>query len=174
MERLCRYISRPAIATQRLTLTAQGHIRYALKTPYRDGTTHVVFEPRDFLSRLAALVPAPGVNLTRFHGVFAPNHRLRARIVPGRGDQRAEETQSATPGRAAPAARMNWARRLKRVFAIDVEKCEQCGGRVRIIAAIEDPEVIEKILRHLGLEQGEPPAGEALPRGPPQSLGLFE
>ena len=38
----------------------------------------------------------------------------------------------------------------------------------------EDPEVIEKILRHLGLEEGERPAGEALPRGPPQSLGLFE
>jgi Putative transposase len=54
-----------------------------LKSPYRDGTTHVVFEPLDFLSRLAALVPSPGVNLTRYHGVFAPNHRLRARIVPG-------------------------------------------------------------------------------------------
>ena len=80
----------------------------------------------------------------------------------------------ATPGRAAPAARMNWARRLKPASAIDVEKCEQCGGRVRIIAAIEDPEVIEKILRHLGLEQGERPGGEALPRGPPQSVGLFE
>lgn len=51
------------------------------KTPYRDGTTHVIFEPLDFLSRLAALVPAPGVNLTRFHGAFAPNHRLRGRIV---------------------------------------------------------------------------------------------
>jgi len=47
---------------------------------------------------------------------------------------------------------------LKRVFAIDVEKCAQCGGRVRIIAAIEDPEVIEKILRHLGPEEGERPA----------------
>jgi hypothetical protein len=44
LERLCRYISRPAVAVERLSLTAQGHIRYALKTPYRDGTTHVVFE----------------------------------------------------------------------------------------------------------------------------------
>jgi hypothetical protein len=41
LERLCRYISRPAVATERLSRTAQGHIRYALKTPYRDGTTHV-------------------------------------------------------------------------------------------------------------------------------------
>ena len=67
LERLCRYIARPAVAIERLSLTAQGHVRYALKTPYRDGTTHVIFEPLDFLARLAALVPSPGVNLTRYH-----------------------------------------------------------------------------------------------------------
>ncbi len=39
---------------------------------YRDATTHVIFEPLDFIALLAALVPKPRVNLTRFHGVFAP------------------------------------------------------------------------------------------------------
>jgi len=58
--------------------------------------------------------------------------------------------------------RMNWARRLQRVFRIDIEKCEHCGGRVKVIASIEDPDVIEQILRDLGLEEGERPAGEAL------------
>ena len=66
MERLCCYITRPAVSTERLSLTAQGNIRYRLKTPYRDGTTDVVFEPLDFMARLAALVPTPRVNLTRF------------------------------------------------------------------------------------------------------------
>jgi len=113
-----------------------------------------MFEPLDFLARLAALVPAPGVNLTRFHGVFAPNHRLRAKIVPGRANQRAEETEFPTPGKAPPAVRINWARRLKRVFRIDIQKCEHCGGRVKVIASIEDPDVIEKILRHLGAGGG--------------------
>jgi len=51
------------------------------------------------------------------------------------------------------AVRMNWALRLKWVFALDIEQCERSGGRVKIIAAIEDPEIIEKILRHLGLGQ---------------------
>jgi Putative transposase len=46
-------------------LTAQGHIRYALKIPYRDGTTHVVFEPLDSIARWAALMPSPRVNPTR-------------------------------------------------------------------------------------------------------------
>jgi hypothetical protein len=82
--------------------------------------------PEDFLSRLAALVPSPRVNLTHFHGVFAPHHWLRARIVPGPDDG----AQSA-PGRGASrASRMGWAQRLKRVFAIDVEKCDRCGGCV--------------------------------------------
>jgi len=61
-----------------------------LKTPYRDGTTHVIFEPLDFIARLAALVPKPRVNLTRFHGVFAPNSKHRALVTKaarGKGKQ---------------------------------------------------------------------------------------
>jgi hypothetical protein len=70
LERLCRYITRPAISEKHLSLTNQGKIRYELKTPYRDGTTHVILEPVDFLVKLAALVPKPRVNLTRDHGVL--------------------------------------------------------------------------------------------------------
>jgi len=81
LERLCRYISRPAVAEKRLSLTPNGNVRYQLKTPYRDGTTHVIFEPLDFMARLAALVPKPGVHLTRYHGAFVSimfliRHRL--------------------------------------------------------------------------------------------------
>ncbi len=57
LERLTRYVSRPPVAIERLDLTALGQIRYRLKTPYRDGTTHIVLEPLDFIARLAALVP---------------------------------------------------------------------------------------------------------------------
>ena len=78
LERLCRYISRPAISEKRLSVTPNDNVRYQLKTPYRDGTTHVIFEPPDFISRLAALVPKPRVNLTRFHGGFALNSTPRS------------------------------------------------------------------------------------------------
>ncbi len=86
LERLCRYITRPAVSEKRLSLTPAGNIRYQLKNPYRNGTTHVVFDPLDFLSKLAALVPKPRVNLTRYHGVFAPNSPYRSAVTPaGRG-----------------------------------------------------------------------------------------
>jgi len=80
LERLCRYITRPAVSTKRLSLTRHGKVRYELKTPYSDGTTHVLFEPLDFIARLAALVPRPRVNLTRYHGVFAPNSKYRMQV----------------------------------------------------------------------------------------------
>ena len=59
LERLCPYVNRPALSEQRFSLTPQGDIRYALKTPYRDGTTHVVFEPLDFLARQVRPVTQP-------------------------------------------------------------------------------------------------------------------
>lgn len=59
-------------------------VRYELKTPYRDGTTHVIFEPLDFMAKLAALEPKPRVNLTRYHGVFAPNSKHRINVTPAK------------------------------------------------------------------------------------------
>jgi hypothetical protein len=176
VERLCRYVSRPPVAESRLSLTTNGGIRYRLKTPYRDGTTHVIFQPLDFLARLAALVPRPRVNLIRYYGVFAPNSRFRARVTPaGRGkgstaagggvtdagNERAED--------ATPAQRMTWAQRLRRVFRIDVETCPRCGGAVKIIASIEDDEVIEKILVHIDARVLRPETATLPPsRAPPQ------
>ncbi len=177
LERLCRYIARPAVSGKRLALTSHGNIRYQLKTPYRDGTTHVFFEPLDFIARLAALVPKPRVNLTRFHGVFAPNSKHRAPVTParrGKGNKTKtlDEPQAQTP--AACHAAMTWVQRLKRVFNIDIEICGECGGPAKVIACIEDPAVIEKILTHL--EKKAASAGTGLlpeARAPPRS-GLFD
>ena len=69
---LATHLIRPAVSEKRLSLTPNGNVRYQLKTPYRDGTTHVIFEPLDFIARLAALVPKPRVNLTRLMGYSRP------------------------------------------------------------------------------------------------------
>jgi len=78
LERLCRYITRPAVSTKRLSMTRNGRVRYELKTPWRNGTTHIIFEPLDFISRLVALVPRPRVNLTRL--CRSPHRRVYAHI----------------------------------------------------------------------------------------------
>jgi hypothetical protein len=107
LERLCRYILRPPVAEHRLSLTSSGKVCYELKTTYRDGTTYVLFEPLDFISKLAALVPLPRVNLTRFHGVFAPNSKHRAAIIMKKVDKKSlnkksqEETKTESEKRRA-------------------------------------------------------------------------
>ena len=57
---------------ERLHLTGEGQVRLQLRQPWRDGTTDVVFDPVEFLGRLAVLVPRPRINLLLYHGVLGP------------------------------------------------------------------------------------------------------
>jgi hypothetical protein len=83
LEQLCRYITRPALANERVQTNAAGQVVLKLKTPWRDGTTHLVMSPLEFMQRLAALVPRPRLHLIRFHGVLAPrmNPPQRANLL---------------------------------------------------------------------------------------------
>jgi hypothetical protein len=163
----------------RFPLTRNGQIRYELKTPWQNGTTHVIFEPLDSISRLVSLVPKPRVNLIRFHGVFGPNSTYRALVTPakrgkGKSAQAFDETQDQTP--AEHRAAMTWAKRLKRVFKIDIDTCSKCGAAVKIIASVEDPTVIRIILAHLNAKSAFAGTSLLLPesRGPPQTDLLRE
>ena len=122
LERLCRSIARPAVSNERLSGNDRGQVVYRLKHPFRDGTTHVVLDPIEFMrhirvphpfgaapgcanrqscrfgiARLAALVPRPRAHLTRYHGVFAPNFKHRRHIVPNRAHQTAREPMRLGP-----------------------------------------------------------------------------
>ena len=183
LEQLCRYITRPALSDERVQLNAAGQVELKLKTPWRDGTTHLVMSPLEFMQRLAALVPRPRLHLIRFHGVLAPNAKLRALVVP-----QGPPAQAQAPSEAAVAAeceiqtalarpgRISWARLLKRVFDIDTQHCPNCGGgEFKIIAAILERPVIHKILEHLGLDPQPPPKGRAHePREPGSRTSLPE
>jgi hypothetical protein len=161
IEKLARYIARPAVALERLHLNQRGQVIYNLKKPYDDGTTHIVMTQLELLERLAAIVPRPRVHLTRFAGVFAPHYKHRAMVVPKPKAEAPEVTSADRPAKS----RISWARLLKRVFGIDIETCSECSGKMRIIAAIEDPPIIKKILMHLGLPTKPPTPWPA--RGPP-------
>ena len=165
------------MAVPRLSLSSTGKVLYTLKTPYRDGTTQVAFDPVDFMARLAALVPKPRVNLTRFHSVLAPNHRWRGLVAPakrGKGVKRMSNGDVHSPAERHIA--MNWAQRLKRVFNIDIDVCGHCGGSARVIACIEDQDIIDRILAHLRKKEQDIPTLPLLtppPRAPPETLPLF-
>jgi len=228
LERLARYCARAPIATDRLSEAPDGRIVYRLRHRWRDGTTHVVFDPVDLVARLAALVPPPRANLVRYFGILAPcaswrdvvvrdrdevsspappppscpckprpvAARAPARSAPpkdgeaspagGRptpppseqGAQEAAGPSREIPGPSGPAPlrprRLSWAQLLRRVFAVDAFQCE-CGGRMRILAAIDQPEVVRAILECLGLSSRAPPLAPAsLPEPTNLELGFEE
>ena len=126
-----------------------------------------VFEPIEFLARLAALVPRPRGNLVRYHGILAPNAKHRSAVVPS-SSRRTRRRRAAghagvqVPGGDrqadpdAPTAPMTWMERLRRVFAIDLSICPHCGGRLRVIADVTRPDIIQKILEHVARQQAPP------------------
>jgi len=120
LEQLCRYITRPALSDERVQLNAAGQVQLELKTPWRDGTTHLVMSPLEFMQRLAALVPRPRLHLIRFHGVLAPNAKLRPLVVPQGPPAHAQAATVATAAAECEAEavqarphRIGWARLLK-------------------------------------------------------------
>ncbi|HET8577005.1 MAG TPA: transposase [Methylomirabilota bacterium] len=166
LERLCRYLLRPPLAQERLRRRADGRILVELRKTWRDGTTHLLLEPLELLEKLAALTPRPEAHLLLYHGVLAPHAAWRQRVVgfarppeDGAGAD-APSGQPTTVGRPRYQA---WAVLMQRAFGLDVLACPRCGGRLRLLATIADPTVVEQILTHLGLAPAPRPPGPAPP-----------
>ncbi len=173
LERLCRYVLRPPFAQERLRRRGDGRVALELKTAWHDGTRELVFEPLEFLERLAAMTPRPETNLLICHGVLASRARWRGRVAAyGRvaPDPTSASGSAAALAPAPDEAReqskarsWSWAALMHRAFAIDVLACPRCGGRMHLIATIHDPAVIREILARLGLSQSGQSPGPAPP-----------
>jgi hypothetical protein len=175
LEKLIRYMARGPIATERLSESYPNLLIYKMKTPWRDGTTHVSFSYLDFIARLVALIPPPKMNLVRYHGVFAPNFKDRSRIVPKKAKlPEVPETTAPDLKVKAQRARLLWSEMLKRVFKIDVTVCPHCGGRLEQIAIIKDKVVAKAILKSLQETTIFKPLAVIWERGPPEQLNDFE
>jgi hypothetical protein len=157
LERLLRYTARGAVALERLTVHADGDLLSTFTHPWSDGTIGIRLSPLELLEKLAVLVPLPRQHQVRYGGCLAPHSHLRAAIIPTARQQGLEASDD-----QSPSPHWSWARLLKRVFAIDMERCPVCQqGRLRIIAAITEGHVIQKILRHLKLAVDPPPIAPA-------------
>ena len=157
-------------AQERLRRRGDGRVALEFKKAWHDGTRELVFEPLEFLERLAAMTPRPEANLLICHGVLAPRARWRGRVVVY-GPRMPEPTASTAPLAAGPegtgvktASPRAWSWALMhRAFGIDVLACAQCGGRLRLLATLHDPVVIRKILTHLALSRSGQSPGPAPP-----------
>ena len=113
----------------------RSDVELRLKRKWKDGTESLVLSQRDFVERLAGVIPPTWFNLTRFHGVFAPNHAWRDFVVPGprknqawpaHDDPNASDpppTGKPSPGRAPAEYWIPWAELLRRTVGVDPEIC---------------------------------------------------
>jgi hypothetical protein len=160
-------------------------VLYLPARPTRDGRTVLALSPLEFLAALSRLIPPPRVHRHRYHGVLAPNARLRERVIhlhretvvpPGDTDGSPVLTPEAGTARVSSAdlpdspqraaARSRWARLLARIYEVFPLTCPDCGADMRILAFITATEPTDAILTHLGLPTTPPPFAPA--RGPPQ------
>ena len=166
LERVAKYLLRPPLAMDRLKLREDGIYEYGLRRAWRDGTIAIELSPTELIEKLCALVPKPKVHLIRYHGVFAPNHPLRKRVVP----KIPEEEQEVGLGGWKPRGGLvgvgyvSWAQLLKRSFGTDVLRCERCGNK-RVLIEVVEPDAVREILGCLGLDFRGPRPESA--RGPP-------
>jgi hypothetical protein len=187
VERLVRYCARPPFALERLraldsspTLASpESRLLYRFPKPDVHGRTELLLSPLELLDALSKFVPPPRVHRHRYHGVLAPNARLRPHVValgrpelvseapPTNVDAAASDMSFVSvPERASPA-RIRWAVLLARIYDVLPLLCPACGGEMRILAFLTDPPVVSAILLHLDLPHKPPPLSPA--RGPPQS-----
>jgi hypothetical protein len=80
-----------------------------------------------------------------------------------------EDASRAKPSRAGA---YQWAELMRRTFGFEVLACPRCGGRLRLVALIEEASVVQRILRHLGLPTEVPEARPA--RAPPGRLETLD
>jgi len=145
-QRLCRYVSRPPLAQQALTLLPSGDVCLRLKKPWSDGTTAFTFSPMDFLSRLVGLVFPPRMHKVRFHGIWAPHAKLRSK---------AAKPAEKPPG--CEAHRPKWAELMRQVFGDDVFACPNCPpGTKQTVVLVIRAQSIAQILTSVGLPADSP------------------
>jgi hypothetical protein len=182
LEQLCRYLLRPAVSQDRLRLLGDGRVLLSLKTAWADGTRHLLFEPLELLEKLAALTPRPRINLVLYHGVLAPHARWRARVAAYGVLPAVTSRPTSLPNSSEGAATAEpthrhwaWAKLMHRAFEIDVLACPRCGGRLRLIATVEDPREIREVLASLALSaepvDRAPPSRESFAANPTADVG---
>lgn len=168
LERLCRYIARPPLSQERLSMDPDRRVKVSFKAAWKDGTHALLLDPLDFISRLCALIPPPRFHMWRYHGVLAARATARAEVVPGRNPPPIDAQlplfmpSEVPPLEPAPPSRHPWPWLLKRVFAVDIETCPVpgCGGRMRLLQIATEPDDIARVLAAV--------RGDQAPRAPPR------
>jgi hypothetical protein len=152
MENLAQYIIRASFSQERMRyIPEETKVIYQSK----DGKEQKIFDALEWLAAMCSHVPNKGEQMVRYYGYYSN---------VSRGKRKSTNQDDLTPSILEPEGssseyRKNWARLIQKIYEVDPLTCPKCRGRMRILAFIEDEEVIKKILKHLGLwgQKARPP-----------------
>jgi hypothetical protein len=162
-ENVSRYLAHPPIILDRIVGDpSAGKVIYTGEAIHpRHRANFRVFDPLAFLAELCAHIPDPHEKTAIYYGWYSNRtrgfrkaHGLLAAATPS---QPAPETD-----RAPLAIRRTWARLIRKIYEVDPLRCPRCKATMKVIAVIEEEEIIYRILAHLNLLA----AGDG-PRAPP-------
>jgi hypothetical protein len=152
IENLARYIIRASFSQERMTyVPGESKVLYQSK----DGQKEKAFDVLEWLAAMCSHVPNRGEQMVRYYGHYSN---------VSRGKRKRQDQDGLIPSILEPVEdpdfsgdgsskehRKNWARLIQKIYQVDPLTCVKCGGTMGIISFIEDPEIVKKILKHLGL-----------------------
>ena len=149
MENLARYIIRASFSQERMTYLQQtARVEYRSK----DGSKTKVFDALEWLAAMCPHIPNKGEQMVRYYGYYSN---------VSRGKRKKLDADDAVPCILEPElsgrrCRRTWARLIQKIYEVDPLVCPKCNGQMRVIAFIEEMDVIRKVLKHLGLWDDRP------------------
>ena len=152
MENLARYIIRASFSQERMTyMPEEAKVLYLSK----DGKEETIFDALEWLAAMCSHVPNKGEQMVRYYGFYSNVARGKRRNK----DQDDLIPSILEPGGSSREYRKNWARLIQKIYEVDPLTCPKCQGQMKILAFIEEEQVIKKILKHLGLweQKARPP-----------------
>jgi hypothetical protein len=162
LENLAQYIAKGPVSLQKLDYDAgTNQARYRSRNLHPRHGHARTFDPQEFLAELTAHIAQPYEKLTNYHGVYSNASRGKRRKVLEASQDRSISSKSEVPT-PVPPSKKNWARLIKKIYEVDPLVC-QCGGKLKPIALIDEPDVIYRILKHCDLLEAEQDA-----RAPPE------
>jgi len=162
MENLARYIIRASFSQEKMSyIPEESKVIYQSK----DGKEDRVFDALEWLAAMCSHVPNKGEQMVRYYGYYSNVSRGKRKkndhkLIPS----------ILEPSGSSKVYRKNWARLIQKIYEVDPLTCPKCLGKMKIISVIEDEQVIEKILKHLGLwdQKARPPPKADAPTMAPE------
>ena len=163
-QHIARYLTRPPVRQEAVAITESGAALLTTPPDPRSQETEIQLDALDWVHAVCMQIPDKGQHLVRYYGAYAnrvrssyPLHDALA-LPPALNDQTViDPIPEAANSPAIISRRRSWARLLRKILEVDPHLCPDCKVEMKVVSVIQDPSVIDRILKHLRSGRGHDP-----------------